>query len=81
LRKTGVGVTALVVIGGLASSFALLGLLSLAGPFIVPATIVVYGLVYGLILPIVLFVLAVGMPSWSGMKTRWRNMHRWQYRW
>ena len=81
MRKTGAGVTALVVLGGGSASFLLLALLSLAGPFIVPATVVVYAVVYGLILPFVLFVLAVGMPSWRGIKTRWRNMHRWSYRW
>lgn len=81
MRNTGAGITALVVIGGLAAAFLLLSLLTLAGPFIVAATLVVYGLVYGLIMPFVLFVVVVGMPSWSGMKRRWRNMHRWSYRW
>lgn len=81
MRKTGVGITALVLVGGAFAAFALLSLLSLAGAYIVPATVVVYGVVYGLIMPFVLFVVAVGMPSWRGIKTRWRNMHRWQYRW
>lgn len=81
MRKTGVGVTALVLVGGASAAFVLLSLLSAAGPYIVPATLIVYGLVYSLIMPFVLFVVVVGMPSWKGIKTRWRNMHRWQNRW
>lgn len=81
MRNEGFGMAAFVVLGGVALSFVLLGLLSFAGPFAAVASLVVFVLDFGVIMPFVLFVAIVGMPSWSGMKRRWRNMHRLSYKW
>ncbi len=81
MTKARAAVAVVLVLGGMALSFLLLALLSFAGPFAGVASLVVYVLDFGLIMPFVLFVAVVGMPSWSGMKRRWRAMHRLSYKW
>ena len=81
MRNAGIGLAVLVVLGGIALSFLLLGLLAFAGPFVGIATLAVYLLDFGFIMPFVLFVAVVGMPSWRGMKRRWRNLHRLSFKW
>lgn len=81
MRESRFGIAALLVLGGVALSFLLLGLLSLAGPFAAIASLLVFVLDFGVIMPFVMFVALVGMPSWSRMKRRWRNMHRLSFKW
>lgn len=72
---------AIVAVGGIALTFALLVRPVPTGAYMVPYLLAVYAVVAGVIMPAALYAILVGSLSWSAMRQRWHTMRRPSFRW
>ncbi|HYU05782.1 MAG TPA: hypothetical protein VEM77_01200 [Thermoplasmata archaeon] len=72
---------AVVAVGGILSSVAVLAHSVPNDSYIVPYLIAEYAMIVGVLMPAVLYAILVGPLSWSAMKQRWRAMRRPSFRW